>query len=733
MQLHDHATGLTDGSFLTHSAEVAALGLLLAAVYLASGRDAGAQGSAPPSTSRAASASAAGASEPLPSADPAYRSAAVAAKDALRARHGDGEWERINRGVDQVMKYWRRGDGDAAAMRRFCETEFLPAGPVLDATFGRLEFALERIGGYMNSIVRDLRQGLDLEIGPILPLDERLGAYDVSAHLSEDLFENGIAFVTLLNFPLTTLDQRLAAGGSWTRRQWAETRLAHQFTSRVPAEVNQKITQATSAAGSYIADYNIYMHHVLTADGRRLFPEKLRLLSHWNLRDELKARYADPEGLPKQRMISTIMEKIVRQEIPAAVVNNPLLDWTPDTNAVTASPVKDSEPPQGAAATARNDREPDTRYERWMGMFKAYRLADPYFPDAPTFIDRRFNVGREIPETQVKALFEALLTSPLGGQVGRLVEKRLGRPLEPFDIWYVGFKPRGKYQESQLDDLTKKKYPTPEAYAADIPRLLRDIGFSEEKSRFVADHIVVDPARGSGHALGATRRDDQAHLRTRVGKEGMDYKGYNIAVHEMGHNVEQVFSVTAIDHTVLQGVPNTAFTEAMAFLFQENDLRLLGLGAPDPEIEKLRALEDFWGAREIAGVALVDMAAWHWLYDHPEATPAQFREAVVGIAKDVWNRYNASIFKTKDVTLLAIYSHMVDSGLYIPDYPLGHLIAFQVGEHFRESPGTFGSEFERICKQGSITPDAWMRGAVGSALSAEPLLKAASAALASLK
>ena len=66
------------------------------------------------------------------------------------------------------------------------------------------------------------------------------------------------------------------------------------------------------------------MHHVLTPDGRRLFPAGLRLLSHWNLRDELKARYADPEGLPRQRLIAAVMDRIVRQEIPAVVVNNPL-------------------------------------------------------------------------------------------------------------------------------------------------------------------------------------------------------------------------------------------------------------------------------------------------------------------------------------------------------------------------------------------------------------------------
>ncbi|MGH2669010.1 MAG: hypothetical protein ACRDH5_07840, partial [bacterium] len=253
-------------------------------------------------------------------------------------------------------------------------------------------------------------------------------------------------------------------------------------------------------------------------------------------------------------------------------------------------------------------------------------------------------------------------------------------------------------------------------------------GFSEDQARFLAEHIDVDPSRGAGHALGAARRDDRAHLRTRVGAGGMDFKGYNIAVHEMGHNAEQVFSLNRIDHTLLQGVPNTAFTEALAFVFQSRDLELLGLGGPDRASGHLRALEEFWATREIAGVALVDMAAWQWLYAHPDATPAAFREAVVAIARDVWNQHFAGILGARDVPILAVYSHMVNSGLYLPDYPLGHLIAFQVEAHFKKA-GSFGAEFERICRQGSITPDAWMRQAVGGPLSAEPLLKAAAEAL----
>src|SRR5262245_24793388 len=360
-----------------------------------------------------------GADAPAPIPD----SVVAEAKAALVKTHGEAERARIERGVDQVRQLWRTTDGDPAAFQSFVTSEFLPRGDGLDAAFGRLEYAMERLDGFFTSLTRDLRRGADLEIGPLVPLDERLAGFDPGAHLSEDLFRSGIAFVALLNFPLTTLEQRLAEGGNWSRRQWAEVRLAQRFDTRVPADVNAATAQAYADAASYIAGYNVYTHHVLTPDGRRLFPAGQRLLSHWNLRDEIKARYADPDGAPKQRLIAQVMDAIVQQTIPAAVVNNPLLDWTPATGQVAASPVKDVDAPPGASATASRERENDERYRKWMLVFKAVRTADPYHPRNPTYIDRRFNLNREIPEAEVAKLLEAVLTSPLSEPVARLVEK----------------------------------------------------------------------------------------------------------------------------------------------------------------------------------------------------------------------------------------------------------------------------------------------------------------------
>ncbi len=646
----------------------------------------------------------------------------------LVARYGDQQRPRIQRGLKQVAEFWRAEDGDPATFEAYVRENFAGDQQTLDATFSRFESLLEALDGHMAEIGRVFRNQSDLDLGPILPFDESFAGYDPSAHVNDDFFRNKLAFTVLLNFPLTTLEQRLTEGTQWTRRQWAEARLAQRFSRRVPAEVNLAIAEAGAEADRYISEYNIWMHHLLNEKGERLFPPGLRLLSHWNLRDEIKADYSDPKSGPaKQRMIQKVMERIVTQTIPAVVVNNPRVDWNPFTNEVKPSTVKDYDLPASTAA-ATNAPEPDTRYAVLLKTFLASKKADPYSPTAPTLIDRRFNENREIPEERVKQMLTQVVSSPLVPKLAALIEKRLGRPLEPYDIWYNGFRPRGKYTEAQLDDIVSKRYPTADAYRKDMPNMLVKLGFSPERAEMLTQNIVVDPARGSGHALGAAMRSANAHLRTRVEKGGMNYKGFNIAVHEMGHNVEQTFSLNLIDHTLLQGVPNTAFTEALAFVFQGHDMELLGLAAPDAKSEALKTLDDFWGAYEIAGVALLDMQVWHWMYDHPSATPAQLKEATLVMAKDLWNRYYAPVFKKKDVVLLGVYSHMIHSFLYLPDYPIGHLIAHQIEEQMKKA-GSIGSEFERMAKMGSVAPDLWMKNATGSPVGPEALLSAAEKAL----
>jgi hypothetical protein len=647
----------------------------------------------------------------------------------LVTQYGDGQRTRIERGVKQVASFWREEDGGAADFSDFIRANFAGDPVTLDALFNRFQEHLEDLDGHMNEITLAFRRQMDLDIGPTQPFDETFAAYDPSAHVLDDFFGNKLAFVVLLNFPLTSVEERLTDGPNWTRRQWAEARLAQRFSKRIPADVNLAIAKAGADADQYIAQYNIWMHHLIDDKGQRLFPPKMRLLSHWNLRDEIKAQYANgAKGLPKQRMIQTVMERIVTQTIPEVVIDDPHVDWNPVSNQVMRTTDSDSDEPTPADLKIANAAEPDTRYRVLLNCYLAAKKADPYSPTAPTLIARRFDEDREIPEARVQAMFEEMLTSPLVAQVADLIQQRLGRPLEPFDIWYNGFRTHSAQNQDELDKIVAERYPTSEAYEKDIPNLLMKLGFPKDRAMYIANNIVVEPARGSGHAWGAQMRSAKSHLRTRVGKNGMDYKGFNIAVHEMGHNVEQTLSLNDIDYTLLSGVPNTAFTEALAFVFQAKDLDLLGLAKPDPQAEAMKALDSFWGACEIAAVALVDMQVWHWMYDHPNATPAQLKEATIGISKDVWNAYYAPVFKKKDVVLLGIYSHMIDSFLYLPDYPVGYMIAFQIEEQMKKA-GKIGPEFERVAVIGNVAPDVWMEEATGAPVGPEALLAATTRAL----
>lgn len=647
----------------------------------------------------------------------------------LLERHGAGQRERLQRGLRQVASLWQTQDGDAAVFEAFVRANFAGDSNTLDALFSRLERLLEKLDGHMAELRYELCRQTDLDLGAVLPADEVISSYEPAAHVVQDWFANKLAFTVLLNFPLTTLEERLTQGPGWTRRQWAEARLAQRFAKRVPAEIVQAISSAHAEAELYINEYKIWTHHLLTDKGDRLFPEGQRLVAHWNLRDEIKAQYREPEkGLERQRLIQRVMERIVDQSIPATVINNPRVDWKPFSNEIRSAPADACLAMAPEKHRTGPGAEPDTRYATLLRVFSACRRMDSYSPNTPTLIARRFEEDRQMSEDRVRTMLEQLLESPQFLRVARLIEKRLGRPLEPFDIWYDGFRPPLSVSLAELDERVRKRYPAAESFQRQLPALLARLGFSPEQTSLLASLIDVEASRGTGHAMGGAMRGQKARLRTRVGPEGMDYKGYNIALHELGHNIEQVFSVNKVDHALLQGVPNNAFTEALAMVTQGRDLEMLELAGPTAAADDLRTLGEFWATCEIAGMALVDLAVWHWMYEHPDANPAQLKAATLGLARAIWNRHYAPAFGRRDVTLLAVYSHMIRDTLYLPDYPVGRLIAFQVDQAFRRSKD-FGKEFERMAAYGNVTPDLWMRHATGAPVSAEPMLKAVAQAL----
>ncbi len=636
----------------------------------------------------------------------------------LKEKYSDAHSFRIEKGVNQVAAIWQEQDGNTNDFKNFCKDNFIADSSNLEVAYNKIERNFEIIFGLYNQMAVKLSEPLHLNMGEIHHVDNIMGAYSPSSHLTEDLFQNKMAFYIALNFPSYSLKEKSEHASDWSRKDWAYARLGDIFISRIPAELQQNASVIATNADSYIADYNIYMGKLVNNDMQQLFPEEMILITHWGLRDELKSNYNSEKGLEKQKMIYNIMLNIVRQDIPQEVINSNEFQWNPTTNKLYKEGIEIEFTP-----------EPYTRYEHLLFNFKALSAMDKYNPVYPTYIERAYDQSMELTKEEIEALFIDFITAPEIIEVAKLIKSKLGRDLEPFDIWYDGFKARTNINEEDLNIITRRKYKTPQAFENDIPRMLIDLGWSQSKAKYIANKISVDPARGAGHAWGAEMKGDNAHLRTRIPNTGMDYKGYNIAIHEMGHNVEQTITLYDMDYYLLHGVPNTAFTEAIAFLFQANDLKLLGQSNSGnaEKTKALAALDNCWSAYEIMGVSLLDMYVWEWMYENPDANPKELKEAVNRLAIEVWNEYYYPVFGIKDTPILAIYSHMITSPLYLANYPVGHLIEFQIEQYVHEKQ--FADEVTRMLLQGQIIPQEWMKGAVSSEISGKPTLMAVKDAL----
>lgn len=614
----------------------------------------------------------------------------------------------IEKGVSQVARLWLETDGDEKAFRSFCEDNYIADPDEKYQVFLKISDYLEGISGHFNEMSLRLQKNLQLDNGPLHPIDEKFGSYSPSSHLSDDLYNNKIAFIIALNFPHLTLEEKEALGTD--RKAWAYARLGDMFTERIPAALLQAASNAESDADIYISQYNIYMGHVMNKKGQHLFPKDMILLSHWNLRDEIKANYnKGKEGLDKQRTVYEVMKRIISQDIPVEVINSGTYEWNPYTNMV-----------QQENKEVKTTPESTVRYQKMLNNFKAMQDIDKYTGN--TYIDRKFNDDMEVALQDVEKLFDEFLSAPELKEVGKMISKRLGRKLEAYDIWYDGFKARSNLDETKLDAQTQALYPDAAALDKKLPDILMKLGFSAERANYLADKITVDAARGSGHAWGASMKGQQSRLRTRIPAAGMNYKGYNIAIHEFGHNVEQTLSLYDVDYYMLSGVPNTAFTEALAFVFQKRDLEILGITDPNPEKQAMEILDKVWSMYEICGVSMLDISVWKWMYAHPDATAEQLKEATIALSKEIWNKYYAPVFGVKDETVLAVYSHMISYPLYLSAYAFGQIIEFQLDQYLEGK--NFANEVERIFRQGRLTPNQWMILATGSPLTVEPMLEA---------
>ena len=236
-------------------------------------------------------------------------------------------------GVRQAQALWTPQDGSNEQFEQLVKDHTCANESEKVALFESLSRILENCFQSADMLTVELLRPTQLTNAsePLTP-DWIVSGYSPLAHFSDDMFDNKLAFVTILNFPHYTLEEKNTLGTGWSRQQWAYARMGDVFTKRVPASVQTRLAQAFADAENYIADYNIYMGNLRTEDGRQLWSEDKVLLSHWNLRDELKALYSAENGQEKQEMIYQVMQRIVDQSIPAQTVNNGEYIWCPYSN-----------------------------------------------------------------------------------------------------------------------------------------------------------------------------------------------------------------------------------------------------------------------------------------------------------------------------------------------------------------------------------------------------------------
>jgi hypothetical protein len=647
----------------------------------------------------------------------------AAREESLRTlvdKHGPAERDRMRAGIARVAERWAERDGGHDAFVRFCTNSFVPLRdqPLLLA---RIESALEQVGGHLYEMRRSLRRWSDLRLdpseAPLQFVDDMLATFDPAPDISEESYRQKLAFLTLLNCSRPTLDEMLRDGPQWSIDAWAEARLGQHFGPRIPKEVNDLAREVSHKANAWVARFHIPVGSLRDERGNGHFEPNRALLAHWLVREEIKAGYNDPDrdrGLRKQRALAWVMARHIDGSIPAAVMaGGDIPAWDVATNRVGGSAAGE---PIGLV-----------RYEHWLAQRDLAFTIDRHHPEHPTAILRKCELEREIPEREVERLLTDLLASPVRRRLAAFLRQRLGRPLEPFDIYVDEFADARPAEE--MNALVRRIAGSAEELERRLPDLLRGLGFGESEADFLGTRIRVEIAKGSGHAMRPQLPEYGAWLRTSALDREIGWDGFDTAMHELGHTLEQLISTHFVARPALRGVPNTACTEAFAFLYQSLGKRVLGAASDEDEARgfDIDTVQTLASACQIAGPALLELRVWNWIYRNPAASADALRAEVLAIADQLWQEFYAVDFGPDPYRILAAYQHMIAHPLYLPDYPIGHIISHQVRSHMRGKD--LAAETRRICSIGSVTPDLWMRRAVGSGLDVGPLVRDAGSAL----
>ena len=85
-----------------------------------------------------------------------------------------------------------------------------------------------------------------------------------------------------------------------------------------------------------------------------------------------------------------------------------------------------------------------------------------------------------------------------------------------------------------------------------IPAVLTGLGFVDEDAEFLGTRVNVEIARGAGHAMRPGIPEYNAWLRTNRLDDRLGWDGFDTAMHELGHNLEQLISTHFVPRPLLR-------------------------------------------------------------------------------------------------------------------------------------------------------------------------------------
>lgn len=646
--------------------------------------------------------------------------AVAAARAAVAARHGPDAAERAAAGIARAAACWRPADGPPEDFAALCAEHWIEEAGDRARLLERLELAIAAVDGQLFEIRRDLRRWVDLEGAALPAVDGLLAVFDPAPGLTDQWFSQRLAFVALLHFAPPDLAAMLAGGPTWSDDDWAAARVAQRFGARLSAELGHARRAAWHRADAFVSGQHVGVGNLVDGAGRRWLAPDRTLVAHWLIREAIRDGYRSTDaadGLDRQRALAWVMRRTVDGTLPRDQLGARAdADWDAAANTL------------GGRAVAPEAQLGPERYARWLEIFHVARAEDAEDPASRSAIARACDRDREIAADDVERLLVALLEAPERAVLDGWLAGRLGRALEPFDIYFDAAVPSA--DAAALDARVAERFPDAAALQAGLPDILGGLGFSGADAAFLAAHIRVEIARGAGHAMPSGTPERPVWLRTNGRGGRLDWAGFDIAMHELGHNVEQLISLHHVPRPALRGVPNTACSEAFAFLFQAEARRVLGVAGDDARLAAATTLETALAAIQIAGPALLELEAWRWLYAHPDADAAALQAAVLALADGLWQRHYAAAYGPDPYALLAAYQHMIAYPLYLPNYAIGHIVSHQIRRHL--AGGDLAAEARRICAIGRVTPALWLERAVGAPLDARRLLADAAGATALL-